>query len=141
MKDIINARNFATSDLASGLPDVAASIQEVLQGVKASYIQKQQINGYTQETLIEVITKVSIQPLTPQQLRMLPEGQRKWRYFTVFALKNLDLQPDEVFTIKGRNFRIQDKKDWKEFGFIAYNTIEDYNLNAPDPTLGQGYNV
>ena len=128
---IENACNKKLGELSSGLPDVGASIQELLQPVKASYVQKQQIAGYTQEVLIEVDTKASIQP-NLQPLKMLPEGQRKWRYFTVYALSNLDLQPDEIFTIKGINYRILGKTDWKEYGFISYECIEDYNLNAPN---------
>lgn len=141
MKPIINACRKSTSDLASGLPDVGAAIMEILMPVKASYIQKQQIAGHTQEILIEIDTKVSIQTMSPQQLKMLPEGQRGWDTNTIYALSNLDLRLDEVFTIKGKNYRILAKTNWKEYGFIEYGTTEDYQMSKPDPTEGSGYNV
>ena len=139
MKQIINAYRKSVMDLASGLPDVGAAIMEILMPVKASYIQKQQIAGYTEEILIEVDTKVSIQSIDAQQLKMLPEGQRGWNNFTVFALSNLDLKLDQVFTVKGKDYRILAKTDWKEYGFIEYRTTEDYQMNKPDPTEGSGY--
>jgi len=139
MKPIINACRKSISELSSGLPDVGASVMEVLQPVVATYIQKQQIAGYTQEILIEINTKVSIQSMSPATLKMMPEGQRGWDYNTVFALSNLNLKLDEVFTIKGKNYRILGKTDWKEFGFIEYNTVEDYQMSKPDTTEGTGY--
>jgi hypothetical protein len=63
---------------------------------------------------------------------MLPEGQRKWKYYRIYALSNLDLQPDDVFKIKGVSYRVLEKTDWSKFGYFIYDTIEDYNLNAPD---------
>ncbi len=126
MSRIMNARDKSVNELSSALPNVGESIQELLQSVIATYIQKQQINGYTQEVLITILTRASIQPFTAQQLKIMPEGQRKWRYFTVYTQKNLDLQPDEIFAIKGINYRILGKTDWSDYGFFQYDTIEDY---------------
>ena len=83
--------------------------------------------------------KVSIQSINPQQLKMLPEGQRSWKNYTIYALSNLDLEPDEVFTINYIKYRILAKIDWVEYGYIEYSTVEDYKMNAPDPTEGTGY--
>ena len=80
---IQNAKDKKLSQLQSGLPDVSAAVMELLQPVKAVFMQKQQIDGYTQEIAVKVDTKASIQPLSPQALKMLPEGQRAWKYFTV----------------------------------------------------------
>jgi hypothetical protein len=138
MKPIINACNRSIGNLSSGLPDVGAAIMEILMPCKASYVQKQQVSGYTQEVLIEIITKVSIQP-SDEPLNITNVGERIWKHFTIYALNNLDLNPDEVFTIKGINYRIMSKKDWKEYGFIHYETVEDFKMSAPDPTEGSGY--
>jgi hypothetical protein len=129
---IQNASNRKTRDLASGLPDVGASIQILLQPVVATYIQKQQISGYTQEVSCSMDTKASIQPWSAEQLKMLPEGQRSWKYFTIYALANLNLATDEVFTIYEKSYRILDRTDWSDYGFIEYNTIEDYDSDSPE---------
>ena len=138
MKPIVNACNKDLNELASGVPDVGASIMEVLQPVTATYVEKQQIAGYTQEITINLPTKASIQP-NNQPLKMMPEGQRKWKYFTIYALCNLNLQPDMQFTIRGIVYRILDKTDWKEYGFIKYDTVQDYQVDLPDATEGAGY--
>jgi hypothetical protein len=67
-----------------------------------------------------------MQPFTAQRLSILPEGQRAWRWFTVYALKNLDLAPDDVVKIRGLKYRIMEKTDWHEYGYFKYDAIEDY---------------
>ena len=138
---IRNACYRKLSNAASSLPDVGAAIMEILQPAKVSYVQKQQIAGYTQEVLIEIDTKISIQSMDPEKLQMRSEGQRSWNSFRVYALSNLDLDTDSIFTVKGDNYRILSKTDWKDFGFIEYSTVEDYDMNKPDPTQGLGYVV
>jgi len=130
---IQNAKDKRLSQLQSGLPDVSAAVMELLQPVKAVFMQKRQIDGYTQEIAVRIDTKASVQPLSPQALKMLPEGQRAWKYFTVFCLNNVNLKPDEVFWINGKGYRIQDKSDWSQFGYFKYTCVEDYD-DAPNVT-------
>jgi hypothetical protein len=128
---ISNAKDMKLSETQSALPDVAAAVQEILQPLRIIVYQKQQINGYTQEIPREFSTRASIQPLTPQQIKMLPEGQRAWKYFTMYCERNIQLLPDDGFKIRGVRYRVQDKTDWKEFGYIKYDCIEDYS-DSPD---------
>jgi hypothetical protein len=133
MDKIINARDKKVSELNSGLPDVIAAIATLLQDVSAVYVQKQQIDGYTQEVPICVQTKACIQPMGDEQLKILPEGQRSWKYFYVWSLKNFDLATDEIFWIKSKGYRILDKTNWNDYGYIQYSCIEDYT-DAPNIT-------
>jgi hypothetical protein len=124
--NIVNAKDQAIDEAASALPNVANAIQELLYNVVAERMQKQQVNGYTQEISTKISTKVSIQPFTAQQLIIRPEGQRAWRWFNVYALSNLDLKPDDVFKIRGVRYRIMEKSDWSVYGYFHYSVIEDY---------------
>jgi hypothetical protein len=126
MDKIVNARDKKVSELSSALPDVGAAVQELLMVVVVEKMQKQQIDGYTQEIPVAIHTKVSLQPFTAQQLNIRPEGQRQWRWFTAYTLNNLDLQPDDIIRIKGVRYRIMEKFDWREYGYYRYNVIEDY---------------
>ena len=128
---ISNAKDIPLSQSSSGLPDVGAAIMEILQPVVAVVMEKQQIDGYTQEIPVRINTKASIQPFSAQQLKMLPEGQRGWRYFAIYILSDVDLKPDEVFWINHNGYRIMAKYDWNRFGYFQYECVEDYN-NAPN---------
>ena len=66
------------------------------------------------------------QPMRPQSLNMRPIGQRQWKWYDIFSYPTLILVPDDIIQIDGVKFRIMDKTDWKEHGFVHYTCIEDY---------------
>lgn len=129
---LLNANKKKVSELNSGLPDVISAIQTLLQDTTAVYVQKQQIDGYTQEVPISIKTKACIQPAS-QDLTILPEGQRKWKYLDMWCLPNLNLELDDIFWVRHQGYRILSKIDWKQYGFINYKIIEDYT-DAPNIT-------
>lgn len=65
-----------------------------------------------------------------QQLDMKPEGQRRWNMETIYADNAFDLRVDDNITfdcINSQRFRIMNKTDWSQYGFIEYQVISDYN--------------
>ena len=128
----MNAKDRKLSEMTSALPDVSAAVQEILQPITIVLVQKQQVNGYTQEIPRSFKTRASIQPIA-QTLSMSPTGQRAWKRFNVYIERNIQLIPDDVFWIRGQGYRVMDKVDWKEFGYLKYECVEDYS-DAPDVT-------
>jgi len=132
MKDsiIVNARDIPLCETARSFADVKDSILAFSQPAIAVFINKEQVSGYTEERQSEVATRACIQPFNSQQLKILSEGQRAWRWFTLWCLDNLNLMPDDAFIIKGVRYRIQERLDWSDYGYTRYNVIEDYTDNA-----------
>ena len=122
---IINAKDRNTSEISNAMPNVAESVMELLLPVTIVVVQKEQIAGRTEEINIEIDTKASIQP-DNQKLAIKTEGQRAWKYWTLYALSNLDLIPDQVFVMDGQGYRVLDKVDWSKYGYFQYSVIEDY---------------
>lgn len=83
----------------------------------------------------EVMTEVSFlgtwMPFTPRQVRMKPEGQRKWKWFTCHALPTVDLQPDQIVIYQTTQYRVRDKIDYKLNGYIEYHLVQDYSGSGP----------
>jgi hypothetical protein len=66
---------------------------------------------------------------TGQQLMMKPEGQRRWNTETVYTDTDIDLKVDDKIIFDcadSQRFRIIDKTDWKDYGFIEYKLQSDY---------------
>ena len=122
---IINAKDRNTSEISNAMPNVAESVMELLLPVTIVVVQKEQIAGRTEEINIEIDTKASIQP-DNQKLAIKTEGQRAWKYWTLYALSNLDLIPDQGFVMDGQGYRVLDKVDWSKYGYFQYSVIEDY---------------
>jgi hypothetical protein len=128
MSLITNGKDLSFGQQASGLPNVIEAIQSLLQPLYVTYIQKQQVDGYTQEITISLCVQASIQP-GEQKLDITPTGQRSWRYWDVWCENNLDLQPDEAFEVGGLRYRILSRNDWSAHGYIHYQVVEDYQTD------------
>jgi len=122
---IKNARDIKIKD-SLDLPDVSAAVMQFLQPVKIGIIQKQQINGLTQEIPCYVDTQATKQPFSAQQLEIKPEGQRGWRWFTLHALTNLDLKLDDVIILGELSYRVMQKYDYAEYGYYQYEIAEGF---------------
>lgn len=71
------------------------------------------------------------QPFTARDLMMKPEGQRRWRWFTCHAFPSLELQPDQLITYLGIQYRVMEKLNWKLNGYVEYHLVQDYTGSGP----------
>jgi hypothetical protein len=78
------------------------------------------------ETKTEINFKGVWQPYNSQQLNLKPEGQRAWKWFTCHAETRVQLDPDEIISYNGKDYRVMEKRDYNEYGYIEYHLIEDY---------------
>lgn len=122
---MINAKNFKVGQLSSALPDVSVSVNEFLQNVKLGFVQKQQIEGVTQEITTYKFYRAVKQPMN-EDLQIKMEGERSWKWFTIHATPDLILVTDDIIIFEGLRYRVMGKMDYKEYGYVEYHVIEDY---------------
>ena len=89
------------------------------------------MDGYTQEIPVFHHTKAVKVPLKPQELLVKPEGERHWKWYDIFTIPNFIAHVDDVILFGVGRYRIMEREDYREYGFIRYGIIEDYN-NAPE---------
>ncbi len=67
------------------------------------------------------------QPLSAEQLQLLPEGQRSWENCWVHARAGqLNLETASKVIFNGKRYKITQKKDYGLNGFVEYLLIRDY---------------
>lgn len=113
------------SDLTD-LPDVSGGAMLFFQPIKVFVIQKEQVKGYTQEKEICKQTYGVRQPFTPQQLNIKTEGERAWIWNKLHCLPDLILKNDDKVRIQGIPFRVVSKTDYREYGYLEYDLVQDY---------------
>jgi len=89
---------------------------------------KRQDDFKTVETYYEKIVSLFRVP-TSQALDMKPEGQRRWNTETIYADVALELKVDDIIVFEcadGQKFRVMDKTDWNQFGYVEYSVVSDY---------------
>lgn len=123
---IFNASSVLLNQNPGTLPNVSRALLNWFQPLNFVTIVKTVVNFAVVETLTTVNFLGVRQPFTPQMLLMKPEGERQWKWETIHALPGLILSPDDIITFLGVNYRVMQKLDWKEYGYVQYDIVQDY---------------
>lgn len=133
VQPIFNANSVPLSENNGTNPNMADTIMNWFQLLTFEKITKT-IDATFQvvETTTPLEFQGVLQPFNPRQLMMKPEGQRRWRWYTIHALPVLQLFPDDVLVDqKGIQYRIKDKLNYERYGYCEYHAIEDYTGSGP----------
>lgn len=123
ISDAKNTSLFANSGTLPNVQDAMANWFQLLSFYK---VQKKVVNFLVEETLEEYTFQGVKQPLSPQKLSLKPEGQRAWIWITIHAYPDLILKPDEIIQFGTTKYRVMEKLNWKEYGYVEYHAVEDY---------------
>ena len=122
---IINGKDFKIG-AQSNLPDVSDALLDWFQNMTFDLITKAITDYDLTETATTISTKGVRQPFSAQQLSIKPEGQRAWKWETLHCLPNVKLNPDDIVVFNGVRYRVMEKLDYSEYGYLEYHIIQDY---------------
>lgn len=122
---IINAKDFGLQ--TGGLPQVGEVLPNWFQDLKFAVMRKVIEDYEVKEIFDEITTKGVRQPMTAQQLAIKPEGQRAWRWETLHCLPDVDLKIDDVVIFDNIRYRVMQRWNWKEYGYMQYEICEGYD--------------
>lgn len=68
-----------------------------------------------------------LQPMHPKELLVKSEGERKWKWWTLFT--DMVLEVDTVIKDKGNiEYRVMASSDWQQAGYTQYQLVEGPGL-------------
>lgn len=108
------------------LPNLSNPVRAYMQNLTLVKITKEIVDYEEKEVQTVIKTKGVRQPLPPQELEILSRGQRAWKWECLHLLPNVDLKPDDVVLFKGNKYRVKDKYDCSEYGYIEYLIAQDF---------------
>lgn len=108
------------------LPNLSSAVKAYMQPLTLVKITKAIIDYEEQEVETVIKTRGVRQPLPPQELEILQRGQRAWKWECLHLLPNVDLKPDDVVKFKGAKYRVKEKYDCTEYGYIEYLIAQDF---------------
>lgn len=128
MLKIRNAKDRPLSETLKGglLPDMSDVIPGWFQPLSFGLLSKGVIDFEETETVENVSTMGMVQPMSPQQISIRPEGQRAWKWKTLHCLADISLKPDDLVVIGGERYRVMAKLDYSEYGYCEYHICGDY---------------
>lgn len=128
---IKNASSVPLSANTGTLPDVSGALNNWLQPMTFFLLIKEIIGLQVVETPTDINFSGVWQPYTFEQLKLLPEGERHWKWFKLHTLTGLSLKTDDVVSYLGENYRVMNKGAYPEYGFWEYDLIKDYVGSGP----------
>lgn len=128
MSPFQNGADTPLDEAVGTLPNLQGALLNWFQTLVFTRITKSIVGFENVETREEIASQGVRQPFTSQMLMMKPEGERKWKWEFIHALPGVILEIDDVLVFRGTPYRVMERRDWKEYGYIEYHIIEDYTV-------------
>jgi hypothetical protein len=122
----------ANSGNFSPVPQMSGAMLSYFQNMVFTVVEKSTTAFQAVEVGTEVNFRGVFQPAGARVLHMKPEGQRMWKWFIVHSNIQLPLEPDDVITYLGTQYRIKSDKNYELYGYYEYEIIEDYTGSGPE---------
>jgi hypothetical protein len=119
---------------AGALPFVGDAMQGWWQPMTFELIGKTILDHAVIETKTRINFRGVRQPLSPQQLAIKPEGQRAWKWQMIHAEPSLQLKNDDVIYYNGVRYRVMNRSDYTEYGYMYYEIVQDYATATMPPS-------
>lgn len=131
---IQNGANIPLNFQQGTVPNMGESLTDWFQ--KMSFIQIVKIGvGFE---LLETPTVTTfwgiVMPLSPRDLKILPEGERAWTLFKLYAQPVLTLQVDDVITFTSFNnkqTRVMSRENYAIYSYVSYTLCQDFTGSGP----------
>ena len=131
---IFNASVLTVNQAVRTQPQVGNNMQDWFVDLTFVKILREQQDSQIIEKATPFVAKGFVQPFSGRVLEIMKQGDRSWKWSSLFALPALILNvQDIVIDQMGHPHRVQTEKDFSLYGFVRYYIIRDYDYQ---PTLG-----
>lgn len=72
----------------------------------------------------------TIQPLSPKQVELKPEGQRQWEWLQIHCQSFNKLDGTDQIIYNGKIFKVMGVNDYNQNGYIEYHLVFDYQRSS-----------
>ena len=128
---IQNGKNLKLNNINNALPNMSNTISGWFLNITLQVVDRVMDGAEWVEGITKTInTKGVVQPLTEEQLKILPEGTRTWEWLMLHCLPNVDLNTNQFIKYDGVKYKIMSKKDYTKYGYIQYTLLEAYRTNG-----------
>jgi hypothetical protein len=108
------------------LPYVGMALTNWFQPMTFKVLVKTIVDFVLVETETVVETQGVRQPMSPQELRLKPEGQRALNWESMYCLPDTVLKNDDIIIFNSVKYRVMKRLDWNEYGYLQYDIVRDY---------------
>lgn len=122
-------------DLVQGtVPDVSEALDEWYQYMTFEKVGKMTSGGtafQVIETTVQIPFRGIITPSRAWELNLKPVAQRTWKFYKLYAERQLPLYTDDVVLWQGVQLRVMSVTDWSLYGTMEYELAQDWENRGP----------
>ena len=126
MSTIANGANRPLFYPGGTVPGMETALEDWYQNIVFIPIVKTVSGFQVVETTSPINFRGMIQPFTPRELQLRPEGERSWSFFKVFAQVSLVLKTDDIILWLNKPTRVMAKTDWSLYSYVEYAVCQDW---------------
>lgn len=109
------------------LPNMSQTIRPWFLNITLEVVKRvKQVADFSEETEQIYNTKGVVQPTSPKDLKLMPEGAWAWESLTIHTLPDVKMEVNQYVRYDGTLYKIMAKKDWSKYGYIKYLVVESF---------------
>lgn len=90
-------------------------------------IQQTVVDGFVIDTESKVTFQGTVQPLSPEQVQLKPDGQRSWQWLQIHCLAGaLNLVTNDKFIYNDIRYKIMAVLDYSLNNYVEYHAVRDF---------------
>lgn len=111
----------------NNMPNMSGTLNGWMNTITLVIISQTVVNGIPTNTQTTATYRGVVQPLSPEQVNLKPEGQRSWEWLQIHVqLGGRALKNDDRIIYNDKKFKVMARKDYTLNGYIEYHIVEDY---------------
>jgi hypothetical protein len=110
----------------SGMPQMRAAFGGWTRRITLTRRIQTVVDGLVTTEDVPFTFRGTVQPLSPKQIALKPEGQRAWSWIQIHCFSGSIIQPNDQIVYNNAVYKVMGQNDYSLNGFIEYHLVKDY---------------
>tara|TARA_R110000851_G_scaffold306239_5_gene464505 strand:- start:1309 stop:1671 length:363 start_codon:yes stop_codon:yes gene_type:complete len=111
----------------SNMPQMGSAFSGWQSNITLNKVTQTNVRGDITNVLTAITFKGTVQPLSPEQILLKPEGERSWRWLQIHVFAGGDnLKTGDRISYKESFYKVMADLDYSNNNFVEYHLVEDF---------------
>ena len=112
----------------SGAPQISPDFSGWGSSILLVKIIQQIVDGFSQDIVHQIPFHGIVQPLSPKQLILKPEGERAWTWLQIHIQANspVKLNTNDRLIYNGLKYKVMNQLDYSANNYIEIHCVQDF---------------
>lgn len=130
---INSGRNILITNTNANLPNMSQVITGWFLDITLEIVERVMVGADWEidwKTKEVIKTKGVVQPSSPRDLKIMPEGAWAWDWLTVHCLPEVQIDTNQFVRYDEKVYKVMAKKDWRKYGYVKYTLLESFKAEG-----------